>query len=121
MSPAGSCVQLMHKVKVPCQKRAVKGTNEEEGEMCAEIKAMPYTRTISKLVMVSQCHHQILVHFRSSLSSCLLSSLLHHLVRKVLLATPKVQPRLLLQEVAGMSSPPKGSGSSWSAPPSCAS
>ena len=47
MSLAGSCVQVMHKVKVPCLKRAVKGTNEEEGEMCAEINAMPYTRTIS--------------------------------------------------------------------------
>ena len=49
MSLTGSCVQLVHKVKVPCQKRAVKGTNEEEGEMCAEIKAMPYTRVMSKI------------------------------------------------------------------------
>ena len=49
MSPAGSCVQLVHKVKVSCYKRAVKGTNEEEGEMCAEIKAMSYTRIMSKI------------------------------------------------------------------------
>jgi len=49
MSLAGSCVQLVHTVKVPCYKRAVKGTNEEEGEMCAEIKAMPYTRIMSKI------------------------------------------------------------------------
>ena len=26
--------------------------------MCAEIKAMPYTRIMSKLVTVSQCDHQ---------------------------------------------------------------
>ena len=88
--------------------------------MCAERKAMTYT-TISK---IGNSFTIVTTNFLSTLDPacllCLLSSLLHQLVRKVLLATLGVQPRLLLQEVAGMSSPPKGSGSSWSAHPSCA-
>ena len=81
--------------------------------MCAEIKAMTYTR-ISK---IGNSFTIVTANFLSALDSAcllyLLSSLLHQLERKVLLATLGVQPRLLLQEVAGMSSPPKENGSSW--------
>ena len=48
MSLSGSCVELMHKVRVRV-KTAVKGTNKEEGEMYAEIKEVPYTRIMSKI------------------------------------------------------------------------